>query len=78
MSAVVPGTQVSWVLDSKGAAGVMVAEVSVGRLFWMVTDEVAAAVAFLASPAAGGITGTSLTVDAGLMAGNLPFLEAIT
>jgi hypothetical protein len=46
MSAVVPGAQVSWVLDSKGADGVMVAEVSVGRLFWMVTDEVAAAVAF--------------------------------
>ena len=42
------------------------------------TDEVAAAVAFLASPAASGITGTTLTVDAGLMAGNLPFLEAIT
>jgi NAD(P)-dependent dehydrogenase (short-subunit alcohol dehydrogenase family) len=47
-----------------------------GRI--VTTDEVAAAVAFLASPAASGITGTSLTVDAGLMAGNLPFLEAIT
>ncbi len=40
-------------------------------------DEVANAVLFLASPAASGITGTSLTVDAGLMAGNLPFLDAI-
>jgi NAD(P)-dependent dehydrogenase (short-subunit alcohol dehydrogenase family) len=47
-----------------------------GRI--VTTDEVAAAVAFLASPAASGITGTTLTVDAGLMAGNLPFLEAIT
>ncbi len=40
-------------------------------------DEVANAVLFLASPAASGITGTSLTVDCGLMAGNLPFLDAI-
>jgi NAD(P)-dependent dehydrogenase (short-subunit alcohol dehydrogenase family) len=47
-----------------------------GRI--VTTDEVAAAVAFLASPAASGITGTTLTVDAGLMAGNLPFLDAIT
>ena len=47
-----------------------------GRI--VTTDEVAAAVAFLASPAASGITGTTLTVDAGLMAGNRPFLEAIT
>jgi len=41
-------------------------------------DEVARAVVFLASPAASGITGTSLVVDAGLGAGNLPFLDAIT
>lgn len=47
-----------------------------GRI--VTTDEVAAAVAFLASAAASGITGTTLTVDAGLMAGNLPFLDAIT
>ena len=40
-------------------------------------EEVAQAVLFLASPAASGITGTTLAVDAGLMAGNLPFLEAI-
>ena len=39
--------------------------------------EVANAVMFLASSAASGITGTSLTVDCGLMAGNLPFQEAI-
>ncbi|MCR8722713.1 SDR family oxidoreductase [Frigidibacter sp. ROC022] len=41
-------------------------------------QEVANAVLFLASPLASGITGTSLNVDAGLMAGNLPFIEAIT
>ena len=40
-------------------------------------DEVANAVLFLASAAASGITGASLTVDCGLMAGNLPFLDAI-
>jgi NAD(P)-dependent dehydrogenase (short-subunit alcohol dehydrogenase family) len=41
-------------------------------------QEVANAVLFLASPMAGGISGATLTVDAGLMASNLPFLEAIT
>jgi NAD(P)-dependent dehydrogenase (short-subunit alcohol dehydrogenase family) len=46
-----------------------------GRI--VATEEVARAVAFLASPAASGITGTTLNVDAGLMAGNLPFLDAI-
>ncbi|MBC7736276.1 MAG: SDR family oxidoreductase [Candidatus Saccharibacteria bacterium] len=46
-----------------------------GRI--VTTEEVANAVLFLASPLASGITGTSLTVDAGLMAGNLPFLAAI-
>lgn len=40
--------------------------------------EVADAVLFLASPLASGITGATLNVDAGLMAGNLPFLNAIT
>jgi NAD(P)-dependent dehydrogenase (short-subunit alcohol dehydrogenase family) len=46
-----------------------------GRI--VTTQEVAHAVAFLASALASGISGTSLTVDAGLMAGNLPFLDAI-
>lgn len=40
-------------------------------------DEVAAAVLFLASPLAGGITGATLPVDAGLTGGNLPFLRLI-
>lgn len=39
--------------------------------------EVARAAAFLASPWASGITGAALPVDAGLTAGNLPFLEQI-
>jgi NAD(P)-dependent dehydrogenase (short-subunit alcohol dehydrogenase family) len=46
-----------------------------GRL--VTTNEVAAAITFLASSAASGITGTTLNVDAGLVAGNLPFLDAI-
>jgi NAD(P)-dependent dehydrogenase (short-subunit alcohol dehydrogenase family) len=41
-------------------------------------QEVANAALFLASPLASGITGTTLAVDAGLMASNLPFLDAIT
>ncbi len=40
--------------------------------------EVANAVLFLASPLASGITGAALAVDAGLSAGNLPFLDAIS
>lgn len=40
--------------------------------------EVARATTFLASSAASGITGASLNVDAGLLAGNLPFLEQIS
>ena len=39
--------------------------------------EVAHAVAFLASPFASGITGASIPVDAGISAGNLPFLDQI-
>lgn len=39
--------------------------------------EVARAAAFLASPLASGITGVTLPVDGGLLAGNLPFLEQI-
>lgn len=40
-------------------------------------SEVAAAAVFLASPSASGITGVALPVDAGLSAGNLPFIAEI-
>ena len=40
-------------------------------------EEVANAVLFLASPAASGITGTVLPVDAGLTAGNLRFVNDV-
>jgi NAD(P)-dependent dehydrogenase (short-subunit alcohol dehydrogenase family) len=44
----------------------------------MVTPvDVANAAVFLASPLSAGITGVALPVDGGLMAGNLPFIEAI-
>lgn len=46
-----------------------------GRL--VTVDEVARTALFLASPLASGITGSTLAVDAGLMAGNLPFLDVI-
>lgn len=46
-----------------------------GRI--VTAQEVANAALFLASPLATGITGTSITVDAGLSAGNLPTMEAI-
>ncbi|RCW79128.1 SDR family oxidoreductase [Phyllobacterium bourgognense] len=44
----------------------------------MVTpDEVAQAAVFLSSSAASGITGATLSVDAGLTAGNLPFINDV-
>ena len=46
-----------------------------GRI--VTAQEVANAALFLASPLATGITGTSITVDAGLSAGNLQTMEAI-
>lgn len=47
-----------------------------GRL--VTPEEVANAALFLAAPCSSGITGVALNVDAGLMAGNLPFIDAIT
>lgn len=46
-----------------------------GRL--VTPEEVANTVAFLASPLAGGVTGTVIPVDAGLTAGNLRFVRDI-
>ena len=48
---------------------------ALGRL--VSPEEVANAVLFLASPAAAGITGTVLPVDAGLTAGNLRFIDDV-
>lgn len=47
-----------------------------GRL--VTPEEVANAALFLASPLASGVSGAALNVDAGLLAGNLPFVEAIS
>lgn len=44
---------------------------------FVTVEEVANAVLFLASPLASGITGATLRVDAGVSAGNLPFLDTI-
>lgn len=79
-NAVIPGSVQTAAWDHRIAAMPRVLDqirglYPLGRL--VTPDEVAAAVAFLASPAAGGITGATLNVDAGLMAGNLPFLERI-
>ncbi|HTN63838.1 MAG TPA: SDR family oxidoreductase [Devosia sp.] len=46
-----------------------------GRM--VLPDEVANAAVFLASPAAAGITGVTLPVDAGLSAGNLRFVNDV-
>jgi NAD(P)-dependent dehydrogenase (short-subunit alcohol dehydrogenase family) len=53
----------------------VVANYPLGRL--VRPDEVANAVLFLASPAAAGITGATLAVDAGLTAGNLRFIDDV-
>ena len=46
-----------------------------GRL--VTPEEVARTALFLASPAASGITGAVVTVDAGLTAGNLRFVDDV-
>jgi NAD(P)-dependent dehydrogenase (short-subunit alcohol dehydrogenase family) len=56
-------------------AGKLLPHYPLGRL--VTPDEVANAAVFLASPAASGITGTVLEVDAGLTAGNLRFVDEI-
>ena len=80
-NAVVPASIRTSAWDHRLAAdpGVLDAVSGLYPLGRIVTpEEVARAVMFLASPAAAGITGATLNVDAGMMAGNLPFLRAIS
>jgi NAD(P)-dependent dehydrogenase (short-subunit alcohol dehydrogenase family) len=53
----------------------VVAHYPLGRI--VTPDEVTNAVLFLAAPAASGITGAVLTVDAGLTAGNVRFINDV-
>jgi NAD(P)-dependent dehydrogenase (short-subunit alcohol dehydrogenase family) len=79
-NAVVPGSIRTPAWDHRVAAdpGVLARVSALYPLGRMVEPrEVAEAVAFLASGRASGITGVALPVDAGLMAGNLPFLRGI-
>ena len=80
-NAIAPGSIRTPVWDHRLAANPGVLD-QVTRLYplgRLVTPaEVANAVLFLASPLASGITGVTLSVDAGLAAGNLPFIDAIS
>ncbi len=79
-NAVVPGSvqTAAWAARIEADPGVLDDIRGLYPLGRLVTPrEVAMAAAFLASPLAGGITGVTLNVDAGLMAGNLPFLRRI-
>ena len=79
-NAVMPGSIRTPAWDARIAADPALFE-KVRRLYPMnrlvEPAEVARAVAFLASDAASGITGVVLPVDAGILAGNRPFLELI-
>ena len=79
-NAVCPGSIRTAAWDHRIAAQPDVME-RVGRLYPMgrlvEPREVAQAVAFLASDLASGITGAVLPVDAGISAGNLPFIREI-
>lgn len=80
-NAVCPGSIRTPAWDARIAADPGVLD-KVAKLYplgrFVTPDEVAQAVLFLASPLASGVSGTTLTVDAGLTAGNLPFIDAIT
>lgn len=80
-NAVVPGSIRTGAWDHRIAQkpeilGVVSGLYPLGRL--VEPAEVARAAVFLASSAASGITGATLNVDGGLLAGNLPFLEQIS
>lgn len=80
-NAVCPGSIQTPAWDARIAANPDVYD-KVARFYplgrFVTPQEVAQAVLFLASPLASGITGANLQVDAGLSAGNLPFIDAIT
>ncbi len=63
------------VKSNPGILNAVVAHYPLGRL--VSPEEVAHAALFLASPAAGGITGAVVPVDAGLSAGNLRFVRDV-
>lgn len=77
---VVPGSinTPAWAHRIKENPAIMDAVTSLYPLGRLVEPiEVARTVAFLASPLASGITGAAIPVDAGISAGNLPFLDQI-
>ncbi len=79
-NAVCPGSVRTMAWDHRIARdpaipGKLAALYPLGRI--VTPEEVAEAVLFLASPAASGITGVTLAVDAGLTAGHLPFIRDI-
>jgi NAD(P)-dependent dehydrogenase (short-subunit alcohol dehydrogenase family) len=79
-NAIVPGSIRTQAWDHRIARDPGITE-RVSRLYplgrMVETVEVGRAAAFLASPLASGITGATIPVDAGLTAGNLPFIELI-
>src|SRR5690606_10877717 len=79
-NAIAPGSVRTPAWDHRLARDPQIAG-SVARLYplgrLVEPQEVARAAAFLASPAASGITGVTLPVDGGILSGNLPFLEQI-
>lgn len=79
-NAIAPGSVRTPAWDHRLARDPAIAE-SIARLYplgrLIEPQEVARAAAFLASPAASGITGVTLPVDGGILSGNLPFLQQI-
>lgn len=80
-NAIGPGSIYTPVWDARIAADAGVLD-NLAKLYplgrFVTPDEVAKAVLFLSSPLASGITGVTMPVDAGLKAGNIPFMDAIT
>ncbi|MGH2928149.1 MAG: SDR family oxidoreductase, partial [Solirubrobacteraceae bacterium] len=73
VNAVSPGPILTDNLKRAGAAGLQAAAAAMPLQRVGQPEEVAAAVVWLCSDAAGFITGTSLTIDGGKLAGTPPF-----